>query len=399
MKLHITEKALNEFEMPKGKAREILFDQEVPGFAVQVTEKGAKTYILIFRDADGRQRQERIARVDALPAQTARALAKSRLDNIRELRNARPVRRRTFSPTMDEYFYDVYLPIVKNQSRSYETHASMYRNHIQPFFGQRRLGEISEQDVVAFNTKLKATPVAGGKWAKQAGRQLSDGTVKRVLILLRHLFNVAIRDKDNTLIVNPTHVLQLRTVRKIRGRFLTREQLSALLKAAEESDNKAFPDIIRVMAGTGLRRANVLAMEWAWLDEARGTLTVPPEADKAKKGFLVYLSSPVLNLLCERRKVVEGRWVFPNPKTGKPYHSCRWAWGSACNKANLKGLRVHDLRHTYASMMLESGADIVDVQRALGHTQLKTTAVYLHLTEGRKRERANAAAEATGLFA
>lgn len=60
---------------------------------------------------------------------------------------------------------------------------------------------------------------------------------------------------------------------------------------------------------------------------------------------------------------------------------------------------MHDLRHIYASMMLDSGADIVDVQKALGRTQLKTTAVYLHLTEGRKRERANAAAEATGLFA
>lgn len=72
---------------------------------------------------------------------------------------------------------------------------------------------------------------------------------------------------------------------------------------------------------------------------------------------------------------------------------------TARERAGLPGLRMHDLRHTYASMMLDSGSDIVDVQQALGHTQLKTTAGYLHLTEGRKRRNANAAATATGLFA
>lgn len=152
------------------------------------------------------------------------------------------------------------------------------------------------------------------------------------------------------------------------------------------------------MGTTGLRRENVLAMRWEWLDDARGTLTIPAEADKARKGFVLYLSTGVLNLLRERRKAVQGPWVFPNLKTGKPFSSCREAWVTARNKANLQGLRMHDLRHTYASMMLDSGADIVDVQRALGHTQLKTTAVYLHLTEGRKRATANAAAQATGLF-
>jgi integrase len=217
--------------------------------------------------------------------------------------------------------------------------------------------------------------------------------VKRILILVRHIFNEAIRDKSNTLKENPTHSLQLTTVRKVKGKFLTPTQLTALLRAAEESDNKCLPDIIRVMGTTGLRRENVLAMEWAWIDEARGTLTVPAEADKAKKGFVLHLSAPVLNLLRNRRLVVDGPWVFPNPKTGKPYHSCRDA------RANLSGLRMHDLRHTYASMMLDSGADIVDVQHALGHTQLKTTAVYLHLREARKREHANAATTATGLFA
>src|SRR5690606_37500501 len=112
-----------------------------------------------------------------------------------------------------------------------------------------------------------------------------------------------------------------------------------------------------------------------------------------------YMADDVNMLLKVRREKALGLWVFPNPRTGKPYRTCRAAWVSARNTAKLPDLRMHDLRHTYASMMLDSGADIIDVQQALGHTQLKTTAIYLHLRDERKRTRANAAVAASGLFA
>ncbi|WP_159078782.1 tyrosine-type recombinase/integrase [Orrella marina] len=89
--------------------------------------------------------------------------------------------------------------------------------------------------------------------------------------------------------------------------------------------------------------------------------------------------------------------MFPNPKTGKPYHSCQNAWDTFRRRAAMPDLKMHDLRHTFASMMLDSGADIAGVQHALAHTQLKTTVVYLHLTEARKRTYTNAAAQATGV--
>lgn len=399
MNLHITEKALNEFVMPAGKNKVVAFDQEQTGFAVNITHKGTMSYVIVYRDDQGTQRQEKLARVGDVSANAARAMARARLADLTATRSQTVGQRRSSCPTMDSFFFETFLPAVKNRSRSYKAHASIYRNHIQPTFGKKRLDEVSGQDIIDFNTALKEKRVAGGRWKTQADKPLADGTVKRILILARHIFNEAIRDKSNTLKENPTHSLQLTTVRKVTGKFLTRDQLGALLCAAEESDNKSLPDIIRVIGATGLRRENVLAMEWAWFDEARGTLTVPAQADKAKRGFVLHLSAGVLDLLRNRRLAVDGPWVFPNPKTGKPYHSCRDAWVTARNKANLPGLRMHDLRHTYASLMLDSGSDIVDVQHALGHTQLKTTAVYLHLTEARKRVHANAAANATGLFA
>lgn len=399
MKLHITEKAVKEVTVPEGKKSFLIFDIEQPGFAVQKTVTGNMSYIVMYRDEFKKQRQEKLGKVGEISANAARALARARLASLEEQKKGVPRGRLLLAPTMDEFFFKTFLPKVKLQSRSYETHASIYRNHIQQQFGDRRLNEIDGDEIVDYAGQLRQKRVSGGRWEKSSTRTLSEGTVKRILILVRHIFNEAIRIKGTHVTENPTHAIKLTTVRKIVGKFLTQAQLKALLKAAEGSQNPDLPDIIRVMGATGLRRDNVLAMRWEWFDAERATLTVPTEADKAKKGFVLHLSTGVLELLRSRLEDTTSEWVFPNPKTGLPYHSCRNAWVTACERAGLRGLRMHDLRHTYASMMLDSGSDIVDVQQALGHTQLKTTAGYLHLTEGRKRQNANAAACATGLFA
>ena len=180
-------------------------------------------------------------------------------------------------------------------------------------------------------------------------------------------------------------------------KFLERERYGLCLTDMRLPDGEGL-DIVRLIAATGLRRANVLKMEWAWFDAERGMLTVPPASDKGGKGFSIRLADSVVDYLVERKQHATGRYVFSNPRTGRPYHSRFSAWDSVRKRAGLPMVRIHDLRHSYASLMLESGSDIVDVQAALGHTQLKTTAVYLHLREGRKRERANAAVAAAGLF-
>lgn len=395
MKLHITERAIREVAVPAGRQQVMLFDQEQTGFAVCITKTGFRSYVIVYRDALGKQRQEKLANFDTITVSAARAVAKARLDAIQATKSQYS-RRRASCPTMDAFFFDTFLPLLRSQIRSHEAHASIYRNHLQETFGSMRLDDITEQDVLAFNSKLINKPVA---FKNLQHRKLADGTIKRILILLRHILNEAMRHQGITLKRNPTHALKLKTIRKVKGKFLTRDQLQRLMRAAEKSLNPDLPDIIRVMGTTGLRRNNVLAMQWDWFDASRGTLSIPADKDKAKKGFILHISSDVQTLLAARQAMSDSEWVFPNPKTGEPYQSCRAAWLTARARAGLADLRMHDMRHTFASMMLDSGADIVDVQHALAHTQLKTTAIYLHLTESRKRFHANAASQATGLFA
>lgn len=398
MKLHITERALSQFKVEEGKKKEIVFDTELTGFGACVTAKGSKSYCIIFRDAKGKQRQGTLDKVGKISVAQAREMAKQRLEELARARLNQPATAMAFCPTMDEFFYKTFLPLVKSTSKSYMTHSSMYRTHIQPVFAQHRLDAITEDEVVAFHTLLKQKKSLVVKATAEVDT-LSESTVKRTLILFRHILNVAIRNKNVPLTENVTKVLRLSTVRMVKGQFLGRKQLQALLRAAMQSDNPDFPDIVKLMGATGLRRRNVLEMRWTWFNSELGTLDVPAEQDKAGHGFQLYLSEEVARFLEERRSTAEGPWVFPNPKTGRPYHSCRAAWQMVIKRAGLPGLRMHDLRHTYASLMLDSGSDIVDVQRALGHTQLKTTAVYLHRREGRKRKCAAKAVRATGLFA
>lgn len=83
---------------------------------------------------------------------------------------------------------------------------------------------------------------------------------------------------------------------------------------------------------------------------------------------------------------MQTRWVFANPKTGEPYHSRRCLWETVRDAAGFAGLRLHDLRHSFASALLEAGVNIVAVKEALGHTQLKTTMKYLHLTDKTRKQ-------------
>jgi integrase len=401
MKMHITELALKEVNVPEGKTYLLIHDQEQTGFAVQKTARGVMSYLLIYRDVQGRQKQAKLADVGPVSACVARNMARDMLKTIAAGKTETTIRKphTALSPVTDDFFYGTYLPQIKSSSRTPGTHESIYRNHVQPAFGKLRMAEISETDMLGYYADLKNKEVAGGRWAAKAGQKIKEGTVKRIMILVRHLYNVAINDKKNVVIENPTKPIRLTINRNIKGRFLTKEQLQTLVKAAKESENRDLQEIIQTLAGTALRRENVLAMRWDWLDLTKGTLTVPPSADKAKQGFTLYLSVGVLDLLMARRKVVvAGEWVFPNPKTGKKYWSCREAWVKTCERAGLKGVRMHDLRHTFASLMLDSGADIVDVQKQLGHTQIKTTCTYLHLREERKRANANAAELASGIF-
>ena len=213
MKLHITEKAVKEAIVPAGQKHILIFDTEQPGFAVQKTSIGNMSYIVMYRNEFRKQRQEKLGKVAEISTPAARALARARLADLNARRKDSRGGLRLLAPTMDDFFFKTFLPKVKLQSRSYSTHTSMYRNHIGAAFGPRRLNEIDGDEIVDFADMLRKKIVRVGQRPHCSNKRLSDGTVKRILILVRHIFNEAMRDKRSNVTMNRPafrlHLLQL----------------------------------------------------------------------------------------------------------------------------------------------------------------------------------------------
>jgi integrase len=131
---------------------------------------------------------------------------------------------------------------------------------------------------------------------------------------------------------------------------------------------------------TGARRGEVLSAEWGHLDLEAAVWTKPSAHTKQKKEHRVPLSAPALQLLNELRAGAQTQFVFPG-RAGGHRAEIKMAWANICDVAGIRGARVHDLRHTYASVLASSGASLILIGALLGHTQPATTARYSHLLD------------------
>ena len=145
---------------------------------------------------------------------------------------------------------------------------------------------------------------------------------------------------------------------------------------------------------TGARKREVLDARWADFDIERRIWRIP--MSKSGKARHVPLSDGALAVLKSLPVLPGVSWAFANPRTGRPYVSIFFAWDTARRKAGLGEVRVHDLRHSFASLLINSGRTLYEVQQILGHTQIKTTQRYAHLSQETLLDAANAASRAVG---
>ena len=184
---------------------------------------------------------------------------------------------------------------------------------------------------------------------------------------------------------NPCKGLQ-RNQEEKRSRYLSESELSQWVSALAAHSDQQVANIFRLLLLTGARRGEVLALEWNQLDLEAGIWTKPSAHTKQKKEHRVPLSDAAVDLLHRIRhdSGAASRWVFPSgtghivdPKKG---------WASVCKAAGISGLRMHDLRHSFASMLVSSGLSLPTIGALLGHTQPSTTHRYAHLADNPLRE-------------
>ena len=371
----LTANLIRTASCPPGKGKVDYFDDRRTGLLFEVRASGGKTWYLRYTDARGAQRQHRIANASDMPLDQARKAATELRGQIAQGHDPSEQKAILRSvPTFADFMAERYMPFVKGYKKSWVSDDCYTRNHLLPVFGKKHLDEITKHDVIAFHHGVKA-------------KGLALGTANRCLILLRYAMNLAVRWEIPGITKNPTKDVPLFEDTNKKERYLTETEAQMLYCAVKASVNPMLQYIIPMLFLTGARKREVLDAKWEEFDLERRQWRV--SVTKAGKPRYVPLSDGVIQLLTTMPR--EHRiWVFPNPKTLKPYVSIFCTWDTARNAAGLADVRIHDLRHSFASFLVNAGRSLYEVQKILGHTQIKTTQRYAHLSQDTLIEAANA---------
>lgn len=171
--------------------------------------------------------------------------------------------------------------------------------------------------------------------------------------------------------------------------WLDEHELERLTTALAKHRNRDAADAIRLLVLTGSRKSEVLGATWSQFDLNRASWTKPSAHTKQKRVEHVPLSEVALQLLLEMQRRAQGPYLFPGRRKGEHLKDLKGTWQDLCRTTKLDGIRIHDLRHTYASHLVSSGVPLAVVGKLLGHTQAQTTERYAHLAENPLREATN----------
>jgi len=367
---------------PAGKGKLEISDATCKGLFLEVRTSGGKTFYLRYTNSRGRQQQYRIGDAGVISLAMARQQAQQLKRQIllgQDPSDKRKAERLT--PTFAEFIADQYMPHVKAYKKSWETDVSLLKNHLLPRFGKRYMDEITRQDIVKMHSDRKASGAAAG-------------SANRLLIMMRFIYNLAIRWEVAGTKDNPTKNVPLMPENNKKERYLSGDEARRLYGAVCKSDNVMLQYIVPMLILTGARKREVLDAKWEDFDFERRLWRIP--TTKLGKPRHVPLSDGVMSLLSTMSRNLKSDYVFANPKTNKPFVSIFAAWNTARRRVGLTDVRVHDLRHSFASLLINSGRSLYEVQKLLGHTQIKTTQRYAHLAPETLLDASNAATRAVG---
>ena len=368
---------------PPDKSRIDLYDTLISGFIVEVRSSGSKTYFLRYRDKHGKQKQYKIGDTKSLTFEQARNAAQTLRARVvlgEDLSAEKAALKNV--PTFESFACERYMPYVKGYKRSWDTDDSYLRNHLLPKFGRLHLDEITTSDVIAFHHGMRAAGYAAG-------------TCNRAVIMVRYMFNLAKKWSIEGASTNPAIGIPLFEENNKRDRYLKPEEVKRLYKALQLSENTQLKYIVPLLLLTGCRKRELLDAKWEHVDIERRTWRIP--LSKSGKARHVPLSSDVVNLLSQVPRFEECPYLVPNPKTRLPYVTIHWAWNTVRTNAGLADVRMHDLRHSFASFLVNAGRSLYEVQNILGHSQLVTTQRYAHLSQATLLDATDAAAHSSGL--
>ncbi|WP_336976348.1 tyrosine-type recombinase/integrase [Brevundimonas nasdae] len=362
-KAQLTAAYIEALKCPPGKAKIEAFDTIIPGFTFERRASGHGTYYL-RHSVDGRQKQLKICcERDATFAQVRK---KAQLLRSEVVLGGDPGTKKALAKSIPLYaeLSAQHLAHAKLHLKSYNDLESSMRVHIVPKWGKIRLTDITSQAV--------------GQWLNEKRNSgLAPASVEKLRVILGRSFALGASLDIPGTERNPARGIPRKPLNNARERFLTAEEAARLKAAVEKSQNSQLQHIVGLLLLTGVRLRELLDAEFKNVDIERRSWFIP--TSKTGKSRHVPLSTAAIAIIEKLPRFKGCPWLVPNPDTKLPYVSLKGTWKTAIKVAKLPGLRLHDLRHSAASFMVNSGVDLFTVGKVLGHANVASTARYSHL--------------------
>jgi integrase len=337
-----------------------------PGFGCRVTAAGAKAFILTYRTKAGRDRRPTIGRWPTWSLAAARDEAAKLKRKIGQGEDPLgTIRAGRLAPTMADLcdrFGEEHLP--KKRSATQRDYRRMIEREIIPAIGSIKVADVTFSDVDRLHRRI--------------GRR-APYTANRCVALLSKMFALAIRWQYRA--DNPAKGIERHPEDK-RERYLSADELARLGAALAKHNDKAAANIFRLLLLTGARRNEVQSARWPDLDLENGVWTKPAASTKQNRLHRIPLSAPAQLLLADLRKAAaaDAEYLFPG-RFGGHRVELKADWAAVCRAARIRDARIHDLRHSFASVLASSGHGLPVIGALLGHATATTTQRYAHLQD------------------
>jgi len=375
----LTQSFLNsDLMVPEGKKRLEICDSVCRGLLVEVraTANAVPTWYLRYK-SNGKTAYDRLGSIDELTLAQARKLATLRkAEHASEAKQAPEDNAVQGEITLDAFIRDHYMPHAKNQKRSWLRDDQLYRLRIAPKFGHLPLKKITRYDVQRFHNDL----------VKEG---LSPASADHHVKLMRRVLNVAIQ--WDLLERNVLKNIPLLMVDNQVENYLKEDQMLRLVDMLRTDENRPVCHILMFLLSTGARLNEVIQAKWSQVDTENGVWRIPASNSKSKRTRAVPLNESALWVLEQARMQGDFDHIFANPATGKPFVTITRVWYRIRKQVGISHLRIHDLRHSFASLLVSGGRSLYEVQQILGHSDPKVTMRYAHLSAKALQEAASSA--------
>lgn len=382
----LTKRLIDAFVTDEAEA--YLWDTQVLGFGVRARRTGTRSFIVKYRMGSS-VRRHTLGKVGSPhTVEEAREAASELLRKVKSGHDPIKAKREvnaaiTVNELIETYLHEGRISKPNKRESSWAGDASVLRRHVGPLLGRRLARDLTRRDLERMQADVLTGKTAKDVRTKARGRAIIRGgpgaagqTIRSTAAML------AWAVMQDIIPHNPAIGVQKVRPRR-RERFLTTAEATRMIDCVHELvETGDIPEshgaIIRLLLFTGARKSEMLNLTWGEVDLERGRILLPWHRSKTGEKIIPLNSAALAEIMGRSR---EGPYVFPAARGEGPTVGLYKTWDRVREVAKLEGVRLHDLRHSFASFAAADGASLYLIGKALGHRQASTTERYAHLTD------------------